>query len=488
MDPMQSRFEPEDPGRTMVMAEWMLSDPFRSCKQPEISNELWPGGFSPLYCAVYWGGISLVEPIYLPFMIIFGNNKFTLRILAASLTTLTAYIYGRMAQSAWGPEWGYLLATIYLLIPLMAFYGWHYQQFLTLMILLPIWVMQVTRGLEGKSWKGAYLVLILASIDSPFFSIAVMLIASTLVLISSKGRWEPRWKHAVAFVLIAIAVNLSDLFVTHIAYGGRRSTLQSASLRRTTWSLVSSELFWSQTFLHFSQFGWMLPLGIGGGIVAIVFSRKRTSLFDIEFLTQPKGRLLLTISASGSIGIMTMIFFAQAVTGASYFLIPFVSVFAVATVWLLHCIRNKSIQAGLIFLVLLAGVLSVDSTYEREGNLRKFTPVWNTWMEEHITQTDVVMMDYSMTVFDATIIHSMDGAELRIMESNLDQEIMLRHIDEHPEVTVVILPYNGIESKGTLRQGLDERGWERHSVAQYIGGYHTWIFFTSPDRIDTNQH
>ena len=109
-------------------------------------------------------------------------------------------------------------------------------------------------------------------------------------------------------------------------------------------------------------------------------------------------------------------------------------------------------------------------------------------MEENITQTDVVMIDYSMTVFDATIIHSMDGAELRIMESNLDQEIMLRHIDEHPEVTVVILPYNGVESKGTLRQGLDERGWESHSVAQYIGGYHTWIFFTSPDRTDTNQH
>ena len=114
----------------------------------------------------------------------------------------------------------------------------------------------------------------------------------------------------------------------------------------------------------------------------------------------------------------------------------------------------------------------------QEEPLRPFSADWQNWMINNTDEDDVLLVSSSLVEFDSGPVWSCQG-EMIAFSQNLDGSKLIDYVDEHDEVTMVVIPWHHERDEG-IRSEFEDRGWSREVQHNYMGGYLSWIIHHRP--------
>lgn len=468
--PMQSRFEPVDTGRTLVQVGWLLEWPTRQCIQPAWAESVWPGGYHSTYCGLYWSGDPGLQVAAIPFVLLFGDHPISLRIAAILLTLSTAWLVGRAVSHAWGPRSGRLVAALWLSSPMVAYYGWHYHAVLWSLVLALLLIAASHRGVEGRGWWPAAAVLAIGLQFGHLFNVGAMIVAVLLVATRrSTGGWH--WRPAAAMAAAIAVWQIVPSRLAAWAYDGRRSASTSAANRRTTFDMLTDGVMWQEIGVHLEFVGAVSLLALLAAVALVAIRARSFGWRAGVDWSDPAIRLAIIGTTTAGMSLAWLALFMQAVFIHEWFLMALTIPAALGMVAMLRHDTIRPLRMPLLVLLIMLNGAQLVDRWEHPG--RHWSPGWQAWMAGNTAEHDVVLAHRDLLDLDASLMWA-SPAELVMFSAAATDDDLLDLADAHPEVTMIIIPWHE-ETRLDLRPQLEQRGWDREVVRQYMGGHSSWI-------------
>ena len=475
--PMQSQHEPVDAGRHLVQIDHLLDDPFRTCVQPAWADALWPGGYHPIYCGIYWSGELGPQVVAIPAVLLMGSDPMSLRILAIAITLATAWVIGWTAGRVWTPGAGRLTAALWLSSPIVAYYGWHYHGILWCVLLVLALAEAVRRALHGGRRWPVVAVLAIGLQMGQMFVLGALVVAIALAATRrSAGGWY--WRPAALMAAVVVAWQAVPIAIAHWVYDDRRSSYDSAQMRRTTVERLLDGENWQAIWGHLMFVGTVSTLALltVGAVTLVRWRRGLAWRAGVQWT--PRGHLLIIAAACLSMTLGWAVVFLQAVVVHEWFWYGLSIPAVLSVVHLMGHERVRPLRMPALVLLLMLNGTHLTHKWDDPG--RPWSVGWQTWMAAQTDEDDRILVHRDLVDLDSAVVWA-SPADFVIFTDGASQQELLAAVDGHHGVTMLIIPWSD-EQRLDLRPEMESRGWTREVHRLYMGGTFSWIIWheTSP--------